>query len=76
MEQFANYYLAKHHACKTDYLEKYRNTILPGCGPRRRIFNPNAHQALQTLQKVQGNKGSNAGSEFWAVQLSQMPGDN
>ncbi len=79
MEQLANYFLANHHVCKTDYLEKYRKLIQPAQEesleaeiPQQDASDssdctdvPRCPRCGAPMVKRKATKGVNASKEFW-----------
>lgn len=77
MEELANFFLHSHRECKTDYLEKYRNSVQPENKAHTTIENgqpadiktdhsvPQCPKCGAPMVKRRATKGKNAGSEFW-----------
>lgn len=79
MEQLANFFLASHRTCKTDYLEKYRRLIQSVQEEPSKVepvLKCVSHTSEETstpvcskcgaqMIKRRAAKGTNAGNEFW-----------
>ncbi len=74
MERLANYFLANHRACKTDYLEKYHKLMQSAQRETMKIEVSNTSDSAGVpicpscgapMIKRRASKGNNTGSEFW-----------